>query len=108
MIRQYNNGLTPELLTTLDRSPFRIEFSESSKVDVALVGDHIVPPDGRTAKIIMGVCKLSEVNGRGGVLVKSRMDNGDGVISTSCDGQMLVGRKGEVMPDNFLPTVEVA
>lgn len=51
---------------------------------------------------------MSEVNGRGVALVNSSLDNGDEIISTPCDGQMLVGRKGESMPEDFLSSCQVA
>ncbi|MGP3167227.1 PAAR domain-containing protein [Serratia ureilytica] len=162
MDRQYNNELTPELLATMDQSPFTaeqlagmndetrmliaekqeycrqhpvnaiyriavdgsltkeggtvraayngnaIELSDGRKVNVALVGDDVVYPDGRTAKIVTGAGKMSEVNGRGVALVNSRLDNGDEIISTLCDGPMIVGREGEDMPEDFLSSCEAA
>lgn len=162
MDRQYNNELTPEVLATMDQSPFtaeqldrmddetraiisdqqeycrqhpvnaiyriavdgsltreggtvhaayngnEIELSDGRKVNVALVGDDVVYPDGRTAKIATGAGKMSEVNGRGVALVNSRLDNDDEIISTPCDGQMLVGRERESMPEDFLSPCEVA
>src|SRR5436190_402887 len=162
MDRQYNNELTPELLASMDQSPFtaeqldrmndetralisdqqeycrqhpvnaiyriavegsltkdggtvqvayngnQIELSDGRKVNVALVGDNVVYPDGRTAKIVTGAGKMSEVNGRGVALVNSRLDNGDEIISTLCDGPMIVGREGEDMPEDFLSSCEAA
>lgn len=161
MDSQYNNELTPELLATMDQSPFtaeqlagmndetraliaeqqeycrqhpvnaiyriavdgsltrdggtvsaayngnEIELSDGSKVNVALVGDDVVYPNGGTAKIVTGAGRMSEVNGRGVALVSSRLDNGDEIISTLCNGPMIVGRKGEAMPEDFLLTSEV-
>lgn len=162
MDRQYNNELTPELLATMDQSPFtaeqlagmndetraliaekqaycrqhpvnaiyriavdgsltreggtvraayngnEIELSDGRKVNVALVGDDVVYPDGRTAKIVTGAGKMTEVNGRGVALVNSRLDNGDEIISTLCDGPMIAGREGEDMPEDFLSSCEAA
>ena len=160
---QYNNELTPEVLATMDQSPFtveqlagmndetralisdqqeycrqqpvnaiyrlavggnltreggtvraayngnEIELSDGRKVNFALVGDDydVVYPDGRTAKIVIGAGKMSEVNSRGVALVNSSLDNGDVIVSTSCDGQVLVGRRGEVVPEDFLSSYEV-
>lgn len=162
MDRQYTNELTPELLVTMEQSPFtaeelagmdnetralisdqqeycrqhpvnaiyriavdgsftreggtvraayngnEIELSDGRKVNIALVGDDVVYPDGRTAKIVTGAGKMSEVNGRGVALVNSCLDNGDEIISTLCDGPMIVGRKGEKIPEDFLPSYKVA
>lgn len=162
MDRQYNNELTPDLLASMDQSPFtaeqldrmndetralisnqqeycrqhpvnaiyriavegsltkdggtvrvayngnQIELSDGRKVNVALVGDDVVYPGGRTAKIITGAGKISEVNGRGVALVNSRLDDGDEIISTLCDGPMIVGREGEDMPEDFLSSCEAA
>lgn len=85
-----------------------IERSDGRKVNVALASDDVVYPDGRTAKVITGAGKMSEVNGRGVALVNSSLDNGGRIISTPCDGQMLAGRKSEAMPEDFLPSREVA
>lgn len=162
MDRQYNNELTPEVLATMDQSPFtaeqlagmndetralifdqqeycrqhpvnaiyriavdgsltreggtvraayngnEIELSDGRKVNVALVGDEVVYPDGRTAKIVTGAGKMSEVDGRGVALVNSHLDNGDEIVSTLCNGPMIVGREGEKMPEDFLSSCEVA
>ena len=162
MDRQYTNELSPEVLTSMDQSPFtteqlagmndetraliseqqeycrqhpvntiyriavegsltkdggtvrvvyngnQIELSDGRKVNVALVGDDVVYPDGRTTKIITGAGKISEVNGRGVALVNSRLDNGNEMISTLCDGPMIVGREGEVMPKDFVSSCEAA
>lgn len=162
MDRQYNNELTPEVLATMDQSPFtaeqlagmndetralisdqqeycgqhpvnalcritvdggltreggtvratyngnEVELSDGRKVNVALVGDDVVYPDGRTAKIVTGAGKMSEVNGRGVALVNSHLNNGDEIVSTLFNGPMLVGREGEKMPEDFLPSCEVA
>lgn len=51
---------------------------------------------------------MSEVNGRGVALVNSRLDNGDEIVSTLCNGPMIVGREGEKMPEDFLSSCEVA
>jgi len=86
----------------------QIELSDGTKVNVALQGDEVVYADGRTAKIITGAGKRSEVNARSVALVGSRLDNGDEIISTLCHGPMIVGREGETMPEDFLPSSEVA
>ncbi|WP_039058521.1 PAAR domain-containing protein [Enterobacter sp. Bisph1] len=85
-----------------------IELSDGRKVNVALVGDDVVYPDGRTAKIVTGAGKMSEVNGRSVALVNSRLDNGDEIISTLCNGPMIVTRTGETMPEDFLFSTRVA
>jgi len=51
---------------------------------------------------------MSDVNRRGVTPVNSRLDNGDELISTPCDGQRLVGRTGESMPEDFLSSCKVA
>jgi uncharacterized protein affecting Mg2+/Co2+ transport len=94
--------------SVLHTTETKSNFQTAGKVNVALVGDDVVYPDGRTAKIVTGAGKMSEVNGRGVALVNSRLDNGDEIISTLCDGPMIVGRKGEEMPEDFLLSVEVA
>ncbi|MGE6427072.1 hypothetical protein ACQKDS_04525 [Serratia sp. NPDC078593] len=57
--------------------------------------------------MVTGTGKMSEVNGRGVALVNSRLDNGDEIISTLCNGPMIVGREGEKMPEDFLSSCEV-
>lgn len=86
----------------------QIELSDGTKVNVALEGDDVVYADGRTAEIITGAGKRSVVNARSVAIVGSHLDNGDEVISTLCHGPVIVGREGETMPEDFLPSCEVA
>lgn len=85
-----------------------IELPDGKKVNVALEGDEVVYPDGRIAKIVTGASKRSDVKGSGVALVGSHLDNGDEIISTLCNGSMIVGREGETMPEDFLSSAEVA
>ncbi|WP_373225793.1 PAAR domain-containing protein [Enterobacter cloacae complex sp. ESBL7] len=156
MDRQYNNELTPELLATMDQSPFtpeqlvamndearriidgqqdyrrqhpvnaiyriavdgsltreggivrtnyngcEIQLPDGRKVNVALEGDDVVYPDGKTAKIVTGSGRMSEVNGRSVALVGSRLNNGDEIISTPQSSEVLLHREGEQLPGDFL------
>ena len=90
MDRQYKNGLAPELLAILDQSPFTAE---------QLAGMN----DETRARI-----SEQQEYCRQHPSTLYRPDNRDKIISTLCDGPMIVGREGEAMPKDFLLSAEVA
>ncbi len=83
---------------------FRLQ--DGSEVRKAIIGDCVVYPNGRRARIISGAGDAaSNGNGVSFALVGSVLDNGDEIVSTPQSIAMLVSRDGVAMPDNFLVPV---
>lgn len=59
-----------------------IELDGGQKVNIALVGDDVVYPDGATARIVTGSGSKFQKSGQSIVLVGSRLSNDDVIIST--------------------------
>ena len=78
-----------------------IAFEDGYKVNIALVGDEVVYPDGTNARIVTG--SGSRFRKGEHALVGSRLSNGDVIISTPQAGCMLNELKGLPMDDDFLP-----
>lgn len=69
---------------------------------MARVGDKVVYADGSKATIISGAGGARIMQGASAALVGSRLDNGDGIISTPQSGSRLVFRDGDTFPKGFL------
>lgn len=80
-----------------------IELEGGQKVNIALVGDEVVYPDGTIAKIVTGSGEQYRKGEESVALVGSRLSNGDMIISTPQAGCMLVERDGLPMGVDFLP-----
>ncbi|VEI21322.1 Uncharacterised protein [Serratia plymuthica] len=80
----------------------KIELSTGCRVNVALAGDDVVYPDGRTAKIVTSAGEADAINGTGVALVGSVLDNGDEIINTPQGSAWLVHREGVPVADDFL------
>lgn len=80
-----------------------IELDGGQKVNIALVGDEVVYPDGTTARIVTGSGSKFRKGEQSIALVGSRLRNGDVIISTPQAGFMLNELKGLPMDDDFLP-----
>lgn len=80
-----------------------IELDGGLKVNIALVGDEVVYPDGTTARIITGSGAKFQKGGKSIALVGSRLSNGDVIISTPQAGCTLNELKGLPMDADFLP-----
>ncbi|ABS45722.1 hypothetical protein YpsIP31758_B0080 (plasmid) [Yersinia pseudotuberculosis IP 31758] len=87
-------------------SPAAFQLDDGSEIHKALVGDCVVYPDGRRARIISGAGDAAtHSNGVSFALVGSVLDNGDEIVSTPQSMAMLVSRDSVPMPDNFLVPV---
>lgn len=80
-----------------------IELEDGQKVNIALVGDEVVYPDGTTARIVTGSGEQYQKDERSIALVGSRLSNGDVIISTPQAGCTLNELKGLPMDADFLP-----
>lgn len=80
-----------------------IELDGGQKVNIALVGDEVVYPDGTTARIVTGSGSKFKKGEQSIALVGSRLSNGDVIISTPQAGSMLNERKGLPVDADFLP-----
>ncbi len=67
-----------------------------------LVGDEVVYPDGKTAKIISGTGKYVRHNGKSMALVGSHLDNGDVIISTPQNARLLLEYEDSPFGHDFL------
>ena len=107
MNRQYNNELTPELLAAMDQSPFTAE--------------QLAGMNDETRTLIaekQAYCRLHPVNAIYRIAVDGSFTresgtvraayNGNEIISTLCNGPMIVTRTGETMPEDFLFSTKVA
>lgn len=81
-----------------------IELDGGLKVNVALVGDKVLYPDGTTARIVTGSGSKFQKGEQSIALVGSRLSNGDVIISTPQAGSMLNELKGLPVDADFLPT----
>lgn len=73
------------------------------KINIALVGDEVVYPDGHTDCIVTGSGTQYRKGEESIALVGSRLSNGDVMISTPQAGSMLTERDGLPMGTDFLP-----
>ena len=80
-----------------------IELEGGQKVNIALVGDEVVYPDGTTARIVTGSGAKFQKGDQSIALVGSRLSNGDVIISTPQAGSTLNELKGLPMDADFLP-----
>ncbi|HHZ8496422.1 TPA: PAAR domain-containing protein [Enterobacter mori] len=80
-----------------------IELDGGQKVNIALVGDEVVYPDGTTARIVTGSGSKFRKGEQSIALVGSRLSNGDVIISTPQARCMLNELKGLPVDDDFLP-----
>jgi hypothetical protein len=80
-----------------------IELGGGLNVNIALVGDEVVYPDGTTARIVTGSGSKIRKGEQSIALVGSRLSNSDVIISTPQAGCMLNELKGLPMDDDFLP-----
>lgn len=80
-----------------------IALEDGYKVNIALVGDEVVYPDGTNARIVTGSGSRFRKGEQSIALVGSRLSNGDVIISTPQAGCMLNELKGLPMDDDFLP-----
>jgi hypothetical protein len=80
-----------------------IELDGGQKVNIALVGDEVVYPDGTTARIITGSGSKFRKGEQSIALVGSRLSNGDVIISTPQARCTLNELKGLPVDDDFLP-----
>lgn len=80
-----------------------IELKGGQKVNIALVGDEVVYPDGITARIVTGSGSKFQKGDQSIALVGSRLSNGDVIISTPQAGSTLNELKGLPMDADFLP-----
>ena len=93
---QYNNELTPEILARMDQSPFTAEQL------------HRMNDEARA--LIEGqqeYCRQRPYTPYRIAVDGSCSDNGDEIISTLSNGQMIVRPEGEMMPEDFLSSHEV-
>ncbi|BEM75207.1 hypothetical protein SME36J_46300 [Serratia marcescens] len=80
-----------------------IELEGGQKVNIALVGDEVVYPDGTTVRIVTGSGSKFKKGEQSIALVGSRLSNGDVIISTPQAGSMLNELKGLPVDADFLP-----
>lgn len=80
-----------------------IELDGGQKVNIALVGDEVVYPDGTTARIVTGSGSKFQKGDQSIALVGSRLSNGDVIISTPQAGSTLNELKGLPVDADFLP-----
>ncbi|MCF8579611.1 PAAR domain-containing protein [Enterobacter ludwigii] len=80
-----------------------IELDGGQKVNIALVGDEVVYPDGTTARIVTGSGSKFQKGGQSIALVGSRLSNGDVIISTPQAGCTLNELTGLPIDTDFLP-----
>lgn len=78
-----------------------IELEGGRKVNIALVGDEVIYPDGTTARIINGSGAQYQKGEQSIALVGSRLSNDDVIVSTPQAGSMLVEREGLSMGTDF-------
>ncbi|WP_455424659.1 hypothetical protein [Dryocola sp. LX212] len=86
----------------------KVQLDTGQCVSMATEGATVTYPDGTKAVIITSAGQLSEWEGKGIALVGSLLDNEDVIISTPDYGLVFTFRKGESMPDDFLPVKKVA
>lgn len=80
-----------------------IELDGGQKVNIVLVGDEVVYPDGTTARIVIGSGSKFQKSGQSIALVGSRLSNGDVIVSTPQAGCTLNKMKGLPVDADFLP-----
>lgn len=82
------------------RNYFLIE--DGTELQLALVGDEVVYPNGDTAKIVSGTGELLKSGDRSLALVGSLLDNGDVIVSTPQGAGMLVEYEDMRFGDDFM------
>lgn len=82
-------------------------LEDGNEVNRAMVGDYVVYPDGKRARIINGSgSAATNGNGVSFALVGSQLDNGDVIISTPQDFALLCQLENSpTMPADFLAPV---
>lgn len=70
--------------------------------EVALVGDIVSYPDGRTAKITSGAGGVSSIDGKPPAIVGSHVEGGDRIISTPVHGAEICLDPSRPLPEGFL------
>ena len=71
-------------------------------------GCTVTYPDGTQTRIATSAGKFYTIEGKGMGLVGSLLENGDEIISTPANCEMLVEYADDLMPEDFLPVHEVA
>lgn len=77
-------------------------LDDGREVRAAHKGDYAKYPDGSTAHIVTG----AGVSNSDIALVGSRLSNGDEIINTPQSVFLMIARKDDPQPDDFLPPVE--
>lgn len=79
-----------------------MDFGNGETARIAVEGDSVTYPDGRSARIVSSAGSKATHNGRGLALVGSQLDNGDEIISTPQAHLVLLSRKGLDEAPDFL------
>lgn len=70
--------------------------------EIALVGDTVSYPDGRTARITSGAGEASCINGIPFAIVGSHVEGGDRIVSTPVHGSVICLDSKDPLPEGFL------